>query len=400
MSVYSHSRLSCFEQCPYKYKLKYIDKVDIEISESIEAFLGSRVHETLEKLYQDLEFQKMNSLEDLLEFLHEQWEEHWHDDIIIVRSEYAPDQYLKMAEKFIRDYYQTYHPFNQGRTLGIEEHIIIDLDGTGKYKLQGYIDRVMETQEGYYEIHDYKTNARLPYPEDIAKDRQLALYAIGVKNRFPDVKDVKLVWHFLAFNKEIDSHRSKEELDVLKQQTIHLIQKIESETTFSTHPSMLCNWCEYKPICKEWSHLFKIQEHPEHAYEQDSGAALVDRYAALKQKQKQLTLDVYAELERVEEALIAYAERKGITVVFGTNNKIRIKTQIRLKYPEKHSSKRMELIEELKKSGVWEQVVQLDTNALTRLINEHVWDEKTISILKAFLSFETSKRLYLSKRND
>jgi len=31
MSVYSHSRLSCYEQCPQKYKLKYLDKVETEV---------------------------------------------------------------------------------------------------------------------------------------------------------------------------------------------------------------------------------------------------------------------------------------------------------------------------------------------------------------------------------
>ena len=50
MTVYSHSRLSCFEQCPHKFKLQYIDKVETEVEESIEAYLGLRVHETLEKL--------------------------------------------------------------------------------------------------------------------------------------------------------------------------------------------------------------------------------------------------------------------------------------------------------------------------------------------------------------
>lgn len=49
MTVYSHSRLSCFEQCPQKFKLQYIDKVETEVEESVEAFLGSRTHETLEK---------------------------------------------------------------------------------------------------------------------------------------------------------------------------------------------------------------------------------------------------------------------------------------------------------------------------------------------------------------
>jgi len=42
MSIYSHSRLTTFENCPYKYKLKYIDRVEIEDFETVEAFLRSR----------------------------------------------------------------------------------------------------------------------------------------------------------------------------------------------------------------------------------------------------------------------------------------------------------------------------------------------------------------------
>ncbi len=72
MTIYSHSRLSCFEQCPNKFKLKYIDRVESDIEQSVEAFLGSRVHETLEKLYRDLDYHKLNSLDDLLVFLHEE----------------------------------------------------------------------------------------------------------------------------------------------------------------------------------------------------------------------------------------------------------------------------------------------------------------------------------------
>ena len=74
MTVYSHSRLSTFEQCPYKYKLQYIDKIEPEVAQSIEAFLGSCVHEVLEKLYKDLMFEKKNSLEDLIDYLHVVWD--------------------------------------------------------------------------------------------------------------------------------------------------------------------------------------------------------------------------------------------------------------------------------------------------------------------------------------
>lgn len=47
MTLYSYSRLRCYEQCPQKYKFQYIDKIKIEAKESIELFLGKRVHKTL-----------------------------------------------------------------------------------------------------------------------------------------------------------------------------------------------------------------------------------------------------------------------------------------------------------------------------------------------------------------
>ena len=150
--MYSHSRLSCYEECPQKYKLKYVDRVETEIEQSIEAFLGSRVHETLEKLYRDLGYRKVNTLEELLEFFHDEWKKNWDDSIVIVKEEYGPENYLKMGEKFITDYYNKYKPFDQGKTISLEERILIKLDDSGDYKLQGFIDRVMESKEGYYEL--------------------------------------------------------------------------------------------------------------------------------------------------------------------------------------------------------------------------------------------------------
>lgn len=54
MPVYSNSKLATYENCPQQYKLKYIEPVKLpEGGEWIEAFLGSRVHKTLEKLHKD-----------------------------------------------------------------------------------------------------------------------------------------------------------------------------------------------------------------------------------------------------------------------------------------------------------------------------------------------------------
>jgi len=397
MTVYSHSRLSCFEQCPHKFKLQYIDKVETEIEESIEAFLGSMVHEILEKLYSDLRYQKENSLDDLLNYFREEWEKNWNDSIVIVKKEYGPENYLKMGEKFITDYYNRYKPFGQGKTISIEDRIMINLGDSGNYKLQGYIDRLTEVKDGYYEIHDYKTNSRLPLPEYIENDRQLALYSIGVRDKYPDAKDVRLIWHFLAFDKEIDSTRTDEELDELKQNTIQLIDAIESEKEFQTNPSRLCDWCEFKSICRQWSHLYKLEDKPANEYLNDPGVKLVNRYAELKSKQKQIKLDLYAEIDKLEEAIIAFAEKEKVDVVFGSGNKVKIGVSKRYACPSKHSKERDRLEQLLKEKGKWEEVVQLDTNAINKIIQEKKWDEGLLDILNEYVNLEESKRLYLRK---
>jgi len=397
MKVYSHSRLSCYEQCPNKFKLKYIDKVKTEVEQSVEAFLGSRVHETLEKLYQDLQFKKINTLENLLDFLRNEWQKNWSDNIVIVKEEYGQKNYLKMGEQYVTDYYNRYEPFDQERTIALEDRILIDLDGSGEYKLQGFIDRLVEVKDGFYEIHDYKTNSRLPLPDYIKNDRQLALYAIGVKERYPDAKSVRLVWHFLKFDKEIDSTRTDEELEQLKKDTIDLIDTIEDADSYPCNPSRLCDWCEFKPICKQWSHLYKIREKPENEYLDDSGVKLVNRYAELKQKKKHLTLDLYAEIEKVEEALIKFAEKENVDVVFGDKNKVRIKEYEHFKSPSKHSKDRERLIQLLKDRGRWNDVVQLDTSTLNKIIRDKQWDQELLDMLEEYVKLEQSKRLYPSK---
>lgn len=396
--MYSHSRLSTFEQCPYKFKLKYIDKVEAEIEESIEAFLGSRVHETLEKLYKDLQFQKLNTQDELITYLKAQWMQHWSENIIINRKEYTADNYLKMAEKYISDYYQRYHPFNQTKIISIEERIVIDLDESGSYKLQGFIDRLDEKKDGVYEIHDYKTNSKLPLPEYIKNDRQLALYSIGVKERYPDAKDIRLIWHFLKFDKEIDSTRTNDELESLKKETVELIKDIEKSETYPTNPSILCNWCEYKPMCPQWSHLFTIKEKPENEYLHDTGVSLVDRYAKLKQKTKQMKLDLYVEMEKLEEAILSYAEKEKIDVVFGTDKKIRITESKRYKVPEKGSEKRIQLKQLLKQQNIWAEVEQLDTNAINKILLENNWDDDIVQKICEYVELTTQKRLYMSNR--
>lgn len=87
MAKYSYSILDTFQSCPLKFKYKKLDRAEALLEESIEAFLGNRVHQTLKKLYDDLMMIKTLSLGELLEYYSSQWERNWSRFIKIRKKE-------------------------------------------------------------------------------------------------------------------------------------------------------------------------------------------------------------------------------------------------------------------------------------------------------------------------
>ena len=94
------------------------------------------------------------------------------------------------------------------------------LDGEGRYQVQGYIDRLARAADGVLEIHDYKTSNTLPRPEDLKRDRQLTLYQMAVQKRFPEDREVRLIWHYLVQDQTLESSRSPADLDRTRKDTI------------------------------------------------------------------------------------------------------------------------------------------------------------------------------------
>ena len=226
--IYSHSKLENYRNCPLSFKLRYIDGVKAE-REGVEAFMGSRVHEALERLYRDRRMCKYSSEEEVVRDYHRLWDAQWHDGVVVVRKEYDPGHYRAVGEKALRTYYRRYHPFEDGATVWLEEKVRIPLDADGRYRMTGVVDRLTAKDGGVYEIHDYKTSQFLPDQARADGDRQLALYQLAVESAFPDAREVRLIWHYLVFDKEVESRRTPEELEELKRSTIELIEEIEAD---------------------------------------------------------------------------------------------------------------------------------------------------------------------------
>ena len=398
MTIYSHSRLETFRNCPLKYKFNYIDKIKRK-EEGIEAFLGSRFHEIMEKIYRNLPF-RMYSLDELLDFYGDIWDKKYHDKVMIANEERKAKDYKEIGKKFIEDYYKRYYPFNRGKVLGIERPVMIDLDGKGKYRLRGFIDRLNRIEDGTYEIHDYKTSKSLPEQSKMDEDRQLALYQIGVQKLWDDVNQVELVWHYVAFDKEIRSKRTKEALDALKKESIDLIKKIEATREFLPNESTLCGWCYYKDICPLFKHETMVGNLPENQYLKDNGVQLVFEFAELTDKKKDYKKkmeEVDKELDKIKEDVIKYAEDLGVEVVMGSEHKLKITSSEKMNIPTKGSKERESLIELLDLLNKLEEVSTFDAAELKKVIKEEKWDSAILDKIKKFVEVKTVKSVRLLK---
>jgi putative RecB family exonuclease len=245
---YSHSRISCFENCPKQFHYRYVLRLPAE-SESIEAFVGKRVHEVLERLHRFVDRGMVPSLNKVLARFGALWDETWNGERVrVVREGTEVDDYRAIGERCLRQFYRQNYPFDRDETLGLEERVTVVLDAEREHRVQGFIDRLVRAPDGAVEIHDYKTSRRMPSQKRLDEDRQLALYQLAVQGRFPDTP-IRLVWHYLAQGATRVSTRSPEQLEELRTSTSRRIEQIESAEQFEARPSALCGWCEYRDLC-------------------------------------------------------------------------------------------------------------------------------------------------------
>jgi putative RecB family exonuclease len=390
MTTYSHSRISTYENCPYKYKLQYIEKQKPESPTTIEAFMGSMVHETLEHLYKLKKFKKRVALNVLIKFYRDLWTKNYSDDILIVKEDkekVSADNYRKMGEKMIKDYYERMRPFEDMTILGLETTDRMTLPDGNQWHVR--IDKLGCDSEGNYFVCDYKTNSRMKNQEEADADRQLALYSVWVKDKFKDAKSVKLIWHMLAFNKDAISERTDEQLEKLQNEIIEIIKEIESVTEFPTNVTALCDYCGFKSECPSFKHQAELEKIESiEKFKEDAGVKLVDEFSEIKTK--------LSELKKAEEdfkdKLIAYAKQFGIDIVYGSNMKCSVKEIEKVVMPEDKE----EFIKLLKDKGLWDECSmvcypKINSKVIKKDIEKEIID--AVNIEKDF-------RLSLSKRKN
>ena len=303
------------------------------------------------------------------------------------------------------DYYEKYYPFDQTKIVDTERTYYFDIESDGViYSFCGRLDRLdWNDKTGIFEIHDYKVSNTFITQEEADSDWQLGIYYLALKEMWPEINRVKLVWHFLLFNKEIVSYREEIHIDELKRNLIEKILEIKLCNEFPPQKSNLCDWCDFQNICPLWKHPKSVEALPVNEYKNDTGVMLVAKYAELERKKKDLKekiQEIEKEQEKIREAAIEFAEKENVLIIDGPDNRLKIDIKKEWSAPTKKENPEAwkELRNLLQREGKYEEVSTVNNNMLNYAIVNNKWPATFVEKIKKILTHRVKKSVRLIKK--
>ena len=147
----SYSEIKTWNECPYKHRLQYIDRLD-GFKGNLHTAFGTAIHSVCE---QGLLNEELNREKHFLEEFAKEIASLEKKEVEIDKSlrEQMMGQYQPIVSSF-RDELDNY--FEDCEVISTEERLYEDVDGHD-IKFKGFIDLVVKTKDGKYHILDWKT---------------------------------------------------------------------------------------------------------------------------------------------------------------------------------------------------------------------------------------------------
>ncbi len=161
----SFTRYRIYRECPWKYKLLFVDGRQIPLTPK--SSYGLSMHRALEAWLSGGEL----SLGTLLAALRSRWLSTGYPD------EDSEARAYSKAERALTRFYGE-EESRRARTICVEKEFFF---ASGAHQVRGKIDRVDQGPDGAYEIVDYKTGPGVPTAEQVEKDVQMRFYALGAQ---------------------------------------------------------------------------------------------------------------------------------------------------------------------------------------------------------------------------
>lgn len=240
----SPSKLTTYLACPTKYFWTYVDprgKWYLK-SKSYYSF-GSSLHNVLQRFH-DSSDTGVTTTDQALAALEESWIEAGYD------SQDEMMQALAEGKSIIEGYVEKVNaePVT-AKTVFVEKLFRRDL---GTFALVGRMDRIDETDNGAYNIVDYKSGRESVTSEQVETDLAMSAYQFILKSHFPE-RHIQATIVALKTGSKATASLSDDQLQQFEQDILTLGQEI-LHRDWQNHqptPKNLCPACDFLPLCKK-----------------------------------------------------------------------------------------------------------------------------------------------------
>lgn len=347
----SHSSISMFQECPQKYKFKYIDKIP-EKPRHFFSF-GQSVHLALEFFY-GVKTLPAPSLEELLAFYKENWVEGGYKD----PGQEA--QYFEDGKAILNAFYKK-HIRDYALPFFVEYNFNLEVEGV---PVTGKVDRIDKLPDGTLSILDYKTGKALA-GKRAQTDAQLTMYQLAAEHLL-GMTVGKLVFYHLPTLKEQTVERHPAELvDGLRQRIVSTAEQI-SAGRFEPQPAeSVCRWCDFKPLCPIFKSEYSTPQPPPLDAEL---SAKIDRYG-----------DLLGEAESLKGEILASLAQKGYVRAFGRRFEASRAAKQKWEFSDKQK-----ILEIIKKSGLYDRVLAPSAPKVEALLSDPTVDGGVRAQLEEF----------------
>lgn len=401
MVVYSFSQLGLYQQCPKKYQFRYLDGLEKSFETTPDLLLGTSVHSSLERFYQQLNIYKKPQKSDLIDYfdtqrsksLQENWEK------IVMKWDQTLDDYQRRGQHYLSDYYDLHTPFEDIKIVGTELLLHFTLeDWPNAPKFRGIVDRLDKDWANFI-INDYKTNKNLPPEQKDEYREQLTLYAQGIRQKYGKYfKNIKARLHYLHFWLVDEREITDENLDPILQKYKNLISEIETarfdhnmgvENAFPTNQNPYCKYCEYQMLCPLWKHLhYGAETINAGELGEQTIASLVDQYAQLSSQISQDT----KQKDFLKELLVAYASEHNFEQLFWSEAKLGVSKSQTFSVKDKLALQKL-----LSELGILDEYSDIPYYKLAALVKNK---KLTPDQLSTYLDAKDSRTLRASKKKE
>lgn len=244
---YSYSKMETYEGCPFKYKLKYVDKNYFN-SSSIATEIGTAVHsceEDIANAIKDKQPINYNQIKNKLilkveELKYKYPSDFWTLDKSNRTYQDKIDYYLEIGIYRLENLMKA-HPSYE--ILGAEKEFSFEYNN--EVIFSGYIDRVIKDNEtGNIIVQDIKTWAEPKDQKDLVTPLQFVVYTLAAKELYGvDCSQVECSYD-LPFCDKVQKAGTKGFVERGKTKLNKLFDKIKA-ADFTPKPTPFCAWCEF-----------------------------------------------------------------------------------------------------------------------------------------------------------